>query len=94
MFKYITKGSDYVVEIKDVIDALSNQYREGKAKEIDLTKNITQIRIALKDEKITQKGYQTLFSNAIFNEKELERLKLYNNGLCDARETVMNFWKE
>jgi hypothetical protein len=83
------------ISVEEIVNAISDKYRNNRQQESILSKEIHELEIKLKNEKntMTHKNYIEFSETIHLKESELEKLKEYNNGIYEAREVVMNFWK-
>jgi hypothetical protein len=83
-----------MIDIDIIIAELSEKYRTGRKNEELLGKEINNIYSQLENKNISHKDY--MFLSKQYEEKKAELFKLakYNDGICDAREIVMNYWEK
>ena len=82
-----------MVDIDIIVCTLSNKYREGRKNEALLGREIDNIEKQLEDRNISHRDYIYLSEQHEQKKNELFKLAKFNDGICEAREVVMNFWE-
>ena len=77
--------------LKDIIEALSKEYRGSLQVKNNLEKQINEMELKMKDSNISHKDFLDLSENIKTKQQEILALNNYNSGVHNAREIVMSF---